>query len=265
MEQHDLPYGIHERHRFDLFLPEKAACTSGVILFIHGGGWSDGDKSAHHADARYFCDLGYICAAMNYRFVTDQLTVFDELDDITSALTAIKQRCAEYGIPIDRLILSGGSAGAHLALMYAYTRRSESPLLPVAVCAYCPPVSCNKANFLLGISGQFEDWKYQILSKCCGVLLSKADFLQEPQQTALKNISPMEYVSESCVPTAVFHGRFDELVPLEHVQEFVRLLTATGIRNDFLIYEQSGHPLDNDPETALQAKQIIHRYALEYF
>ena len=41
----DISYGNHERHVFDLFIPEKAENKSGVILLIHGGGWSNGDKS----------------------------------------------------------------------------------------------------------------------------------------------------------------------------------------------------------------------------
>ena len=65
----DSEYGIHERHRFDLFVPEKLKICDGIILFIHGGGWSQGDKSVHHSDCEYFCKLGYLCATINYRYV----------------------------------------------------------------------------------------------------------------------------------------------------------------------------------------------------
>ena len=261
----DIPYGIHERQKADIFIPEKAVNGSGIILFIHGGGWSDGDKTVHHEDCRHFCNLGYICASMNYRFVTEDLSIFDELDDITAALDAIKSKCAEYGFNISRIILSGGSAGAHLALMYAYTRAEQVPIVPVAVCAYCPPVSCSKPDFLLGISGEFEDWKYSVLSKCCGVSLNKADFMNGIQQRALKSISPEEYVCSSCIPTAVFCGKNDELVPVEHIMNFICMLNKAGVKNDLLVYENSGHALDKNPETAIQAKAIIKNYAEMYF
>lgn len=261
----DVTYGEHERHKMDIFIPENVKSKEGIILFIHGGGWHSGDKSIHHKDARYFCDLGYICAAMNYRFVSDELSVFNELDDITEALKTIKLKVSEYGFNIEKVILSGGSAGGHLSLMYAYTRVEEAPIMPVATCVYCPPVDCSKADFLMGISVGFEDWKYGLLSKCCGVEVNKTTLLEEQQQTALKKISPQEYVSDMVIPTAVFHGKYDELVPVAQVKDFVETLKGTGVKNDFLLYENSSHALDKDPEIALKAKNIIEKYAETYF
>ena len=261
----DIPYGSHERQRVDIFIPENAKSKTGIILFIHGGGWHMGDKSGHSYDARYFCNHGYVSATMNYRFVSDNINVFDELNDITEALKTIKSKCAEYGFCAEKLILSGGSAGSHLALLYAYTRKEEAPVAPVGVCVYCPPVKCEKSDFLLGISGEFEDWKYEILSKCCGLTITKENFLKPEPQKALKKISPAEYVSENCVPTAIFHGKNDELIPLEHIYNFTGLLRGAGIKNDLLIFEKSTHVLDKDPETIDESRNIIEAYAQRCF
>lgn len=260
----DISYGDHERQKVDIFIPENVKKTSGVILFVHGGGWVEGDKSAHHGDAQYFCDRGYISASMNYRYVSETLDVFDELDDITLALEGVKKTCEEYGYSIEKMIISGGSAGAQLSLQYAYTKMDEAPVTPVAACVYCPPVNCAAKDFLVGVSGEFEDWKYEVLSKCCGCRITKETFGDEAQQSALRRISPEVYLSDSSVPTAVFHGKTDELVPIEHTYNFIRLLNEKGIKNDLLIYEKSGHALDKDPDTALKAKQIIEAYAELY-
>ena len=261
----DVSYGTHERHKLDIFIPENPKSTSGVILFIHGGGWVQGDKSGHHHDNDYFVKSGYITATMNYRFVDEDTTVFDELDDITGALKAIKIECSKYGFNIEKSILSGGSAGSHLALLYAYTKAEQAPVTPVAACVYCPPVDCAKPDFLLGISGEFEDWKYGVLSKCCGIQINKENLLEEQQQEALKKISPREYVSEKCVPTAIFHGRIDELIPFSHIEKFINILNEKGVKNDLLIYENSNHALDKDPETASKTKDIIKEYSEKYF
>ena len=85
-------------------------------------------------------------------------------------MKTIKDKCAEYGFSIDKSILSGGSAGGHLSLMYAYTRIDEAPVTPVAVCAYCPAVKLETTDFLMGISGEFKEWKYGVLSAACGLL-----------------------------------------------------------------------------------------------
>ena len=261
----DISYGSHERQRLDILIPQKPKNNSGLILFIHGGGWVEGDKSVHIEDARHFCNQGYISATMNYRYVSENTTVFDELDDITSALKIIKNESEKYGFTLEKLLLSGGSAGAHLALLYAYTRNNEAPIKPVAVCSYCPPVDCAAADFLLGISGEFEDWKYGVLSKCCGIEINKENLFNPPQQEALKRISPQEYVSEKYVPTAVFYGRLDELIPFSHIANFINILDKNGVKNDLLIYENSGHALDKDPDKSIQTKAIIKKYAEMYF
>ncbi len=260
----DIPYGNHERHKLDIFIPENPKCTSGVILFIHGGGWIQGNKAGHHHDNDFFVKAGYITATMNYRFVDENTSVYDELDDITEALKSIKSECKKHGYNIEKLLLSGGSAGAHLSLLYTYTRMKEAPITPVAVCPYCPPVDCSKPDFLLGISGEFEDWKYGVLSKCCGLEINSENLLKPQQQEALKKISPQEYVSKDSVPTAIFHGRLDELIPFSHIEKFINSLNEKGVKNDLLIYENSGHALDKDPDTALQTRGIIEKYAEMY-
>ncbi len=261
----DIPYGAHERHRVDVFFPENVKHKEGIILFIHGGGWQDGDKTIHHPDAEYFCGKGIICASMNYRFVTDELTVFDELDDITSALKGIKEKCSEYGFDIKKLILSGGSAGGHLSLLYAYTRCEKAPVNPVAACVYCPPVIFNEPDFLMGISGEFEEWKFSIISKCCGSEVTENTLLNEKSQSSLIGISPINYVSKECIPTAVFYGKNDELVPVGHIEKFLLSLKDNGIKHDFLCYENSGHALDKDPEIKIKSREIIEDYAEKYF
>ncbi len=257
----NIVYGNHERNRLDIFIPEKVKAPQGLILFIHGGGWQAGDKTAHHPDAEYFCNKGYISASMNYRYVDENVTVYDELDDVNSALGKIKNECAEKGFVIEKVILSGGSAGAHLSLMYAYTRKENSPVKPVAVGAYCPPVDCASPDFCIGLSKEFESWKYAVLSCCTGVKITKNDFLYKPQQEALKKMSPQEYLTKDCVPTAVFHGIYDELVPFGEVENFVGMLDEKGIKHDFVIYENSNHALDKDPDKSIESKKIIEKYA----
>lgn len=261
---YDIAYGEHERHKFDLFIPEKLKSRNGIILFIHGGGWSQGDKRGHYHDCDYFSRLGYLCATMNYRFVSDDFNVYAGLDDITAALKTIKCECEKYGVNAEKVILSGGSAGSHLSLLYANTRLKEAPVTPVAVCVWCPPVNCYASDFLMGISGEFEDWKYGILSKCCGVTVNKENFHNDRPQTALRKMSPAEYVTENHIPTAIFHGKQDAIVPFGHAEDYISLLNEKGIKNELVVYENSDHALDKDPESAIQARNILKKYAEMY-
>lgn len=253
----DIEYGTHERHRLDIIIPETVVKPNGVLLFLHGGGWHKGDKGDSRNALKALADLGFISATMNYRFVTDEINIFDELDDITQALKTIKNTCKEYGYDIKNLVLSGASAGSQLALLYAYTRRSEAPITPVAACVYCPPVSFFKKDFLSFFKGNLEEWKYDLLSKCCGYKYTKETLYNDKTQAALKKVSPIEYVSEDCVPTFIFHGKNDELIPFEHVEEFIEKLNENNIENKIIVFENSGHELDKDPEEWEQSQFMI--------
>lgn len=261
----DVPYGEHERHRIDIYIPESPVKKSGFVLIIHGGGWQSGDKTVHSQDCEYWSGLGYMCGTMNYRYVSENINIFDELDDITSALIAVKGKCAEHGFDVSELVLSGGSAGAQLSLMYAYTKAAESPIKPAAAFVYCPPADCSADDFLLGASGEFEGWKYDIMSKCCGVKITKENFGSETSQAALKRISPISYVSAECVTTAVCHGRKDELVPYNQALTLMNALKEKNISRALITYENSGHALDRDEKTAAEAKKLMESSLKDYF
>ncbi len=260
----DISYGEHERHKLDIYIPETPRITEGLVMIIHGGGWVGGDRSVHIPDAERWSEKGYICGIMNYRYVCKNINVFDELDDIASALKKAKEICAERGCKIKKVLLSGGSAGAHLSLLYAYTRAEDSPLMPVAVFCDCPPVDCSQPDFLMGLSGEFESWKYEVLSFCCSEKINKKTLSGERAQKALQKISPINYVSEKAVPTAVCHGLHDELVPYRQVLEFTDVLNNYNVRHDMLTFKNSGHALDKDPGTRAESWELMQRYIEKY-
>ena len=260
----NVSYGSHERHILDLYMPQTPKTDSGMILFIHGGGWTSFDKTAHTADCKYWSEKGYICATMSYRYVDSHLTVFDELDDITAAMEKIKSICAERGWNLSRALLSGGSAGAHLSLMYAYTEAERAPITPVAVFCQCPPTYCHSDDFLMGIKGEFEEWKYGVLSYCCGTTVSKETLHNADVQEKLLRMSPASYITGRVVPTGVCHGVQDEIVPYNHTLLFLDALEQKGIPHDLLTYPNSGHALDKDPQMDIQAKELMEKYLEKY-
>ncbi|MCR5150962.1 MAG: alpha/beta hydrolase [Clostridiales bacterium] len=260
----DVSYGTHERNIVDIYIPDNPKTREGVVLIIHGGGWKTGDKSIHSADAQRLCSLGYISAAMNYRFVSESINISDELSDITAALQRIKEVCAQYGCNLTKVMLTGGSAGAHLSMLYAYTMTNKSPLEIVALFCSCPPVDCAAPDFLIGINGEFENWKYEVLSDCCSMKITKRNFMSPESQGALKNISPLKYISNSSVPIAVCQGKKDEIVPYNQVVSFVNRLKGMEVTCDLIIYENSGHALGMDPEAAEKANELMNEYIRLY-
>jgi arylformamidase len=107
----DLAYGPHARHRMDLFSAGKSA--RGTLVFIHGGYWRSLDKNMFSWLAAAWVAAGVNIAMPNYRLAPD-VRIDHIVDDIIAATNWLGTDGARYGVPADRLVVSGHSAGGHL-------------------------------------------------------------------------------------------------------------------------------------------------------
>jgi acetyl esterase/lipase len=87
-----------------------------LFIFIHGGGWSFGDKNMASHMAAHFHGLGYAFASLGYRLVP-AATPQQQAEDVAAAIARLVHDAGRLGIDPDRIILSGHSAGAHLAAL----------------------------------------------------------------------------------------------------------------------------------------------------
>ena len=116
----DVDYGMDPRHRLDLFLPPRAAQPRPIFVFVHGGGFVQGDKGA--ADAPFYNNVsawavrqGFVGVTMTYRLAPAHPWPAGSVD-IAAALRWIAQANAVHGGDASRIVLCGQSAGgAHVA------------------------------------------------------------------------------------------------------------------------------------------------------
>ncbi|WP_420479476.1 alpha/beta hydrolase [Brevundimonas sp. FT23028] len=101
--------GSDPKQAYDLYA--NAAATGPVLAFIHGGGWSMGDKSMVHDLPEYAQRHGLTFASIGYRLVP-QVTPREQAQDVAAAVAALRR--THPGRP---LFLMGHSAGAHLAAL----------------------------------------------------------------------------------------------------------------------------------------------------
>ena len=87
-----------------------------LFIFIHGGGWSFGDKNMASHMAAHFHGLGYAFASVGYRLVPDA-NPQQQAGDVAAAIANLVRDAGRLGIDPGRIILSGHSAGAHLAAL----------------------------------------------------------------------------------------------------------------------------------------------------
>jgi len=111
-------YGSHPRQQVDIYAPKDAVDDLPVILFVHGGGWSIGNKRNVEAKPAHFTRSNYIFASAGYRLVPGA-SVEEQAQDIGAALRALIGQANVVGIDPNRIVLMGHSAGAHLAALVA--------------------------------------------------------------------------------------------------------------------------------------------------
>ena len=254
-------YGRHQRQVFDLCLPSGASGEIGLVFFIHGGAWAAGDKDLHEGDLRTWAERGYAAAALNYRYADGRITVDDILSDITDCLSEISALAAtEESLKINAVLLGGGSAGGHLALMYAYKMHEISPIPPVAVISYAGPTELADENFYK--AGELRDSLDKALSKISGAKIKDGDF--EKYREKLDYASPTTYVGAHCVPTLICHGALDDVVPVSNAYTLAECLGQYGITHDLIIFPNSSHGLEADPECSDKANGLFIKYAEKY-
>lgn len=132
-------YANKANNNYDLYVPKTLdkANKHTVILFIHGGAWVSGFKTDVNSYVHEFANKGYITATIKYsllkRTMDDaSLSIFRNLDEIDACIASIKSALGELGFDTSKtnLVIGGASSGAHLAMLYSYSRgqRSELPI-----------------------------------------------------------------------------------------------------------------------------------------
>ena len=260
----DLEYGESERSKLDLYLPEEAyeRETNGVVLFIHGGSWSGGDKSEEELRCRLIASEGYIAAAMNYTLARgedrEEYTVDTVLMEISEALGAVVSYTAELGITVDKAATAGYSAGAHLSMLYSFSSRDTAPVEILFTANMAGPADLTP-----------EIWREEMAIRI-GSLLSGKEITAEmidngESEEILASVSPVFYVSENTPPTILIYGVKDALVTKENCESLVKKFESVGVPYDLFLLPDSDHSLLQNPIKHLKYYQKIIEYCKEYF
>jgi acetyl esterase/lipase len=106
----DLPYGPHERNVLDFWRAEGEGPRP-LIVYIHGGGWTRGDKAQSPEVYTPYLERGISYAAINYRLTPDN-PLPAPVHDAVRAIQFIKSKAKDWNIDPERIALTGGSAGA---------------------------------------------------------------------------------------------------------------------------------------------------------
>lgn len=115
----NVPYGPHDRNVLDLWHPGTRA-PAPVYVFIHGGGFCSGDKSALPEILRSkLLEAGIAVATINYR-LSDTAPYPAAMLDGVRAVQYIRSSAGEWGLDKERLAAGGGSAGSGITFWMGF-------------------------------------------------------------------------------------------------------------------------------------------------
>ena len=146
----NVPYGSHERQVLDFYKAQSDKPTP-LLFFIHGGGWTHGDKATMGGVKAYLA-AGISVVAINYRYTSQAQAagvtppVKAPLEDAARALQFVRSKAAEWNIDKERIAASGGSAGACSSLWLAFHKdmadpKSADPIARESTRLWCVAVS----------------------------------------------------------------------------------------------------------------------------
>ena len=246
----DLSYGEGEANKFDLYLPaDDSKETYGLVVYLHAGGFTSGDKAGAADMLRWLCSKGYVAAGINYTLVSEahpDANVYTQSAEIRDSIPHVLAAAEERGYKIDRMAVAGGSAGHTLAMLYAYRDGPNSPV-PVKLTFGAVGPSCFYP----------EDWGCFGLDKSpegaaalFGVMSGEAitpDMIGTPAyDEAVRNISAVAWIDENSPPTVCAYGAHDKVQAFPASKRLAAALEEHGVPHEYLVFPHSGHGLQND-------------------
>lgn len=250
----NIPYGPGGvRQTLDIYRPrDLPAGGCPVLLQIHGGAWSIGDKATQALPLMYaMASRGWICVAINYR-LSPSVGFPTHLEDCKRGLGWIRRHGADYGMDTGFVAVTGGSAGGHLTALMGLTgnRRELQPDDPEAdtsVQAVIPFYGVY--DFLVRYDQHPNREAYM------NFVLGRVMYQSPEENPALWDLaSPIAQVREDAPPFLIIHGQLDSLASVAEARLFSQKLREVS-REPVVYAELPG---------AEHAFELVHSLRTEY-
>jgi acetyl esterase/lipase len=234
--------------KLDLYLPMDATESrpAPTMIYIHGGGWWSGNKEQAVISLLPWIEMGYAVVNVEYR-LGGAAGAPAAVEDCRCALRWVRNHAKEYRLDPARIVLSGHSAGGHLALMtgllntsagldYACIDRAEGGRgeptaadIPVAAIINWFGITDVK-DLLSGPNAK----TYAV--RWIGSLPNAAD-----RETLAARLSPLTYVRADQPPVFTIHGDDDPTVPYTHATRLRDALVRAGVSNELITVPGGKH------------------------
>ena len=242
----DVKYGNDKRNTMNVLIPKGSNDKTPFILFMHGGAWVSGDKNDVAIVQLALGGAGIASASINYRYASNSIHYPELMNDVNSAVNYIVAHGKDWNVNTNKIAIGGISAGAHMALLYAYHYDSGNHIS--SVISMAGPVDLTNVAFLDGAA------KLNLIggaNKLAGATYVAGKSV--PSQ--FKDASPIQYVKN--VPTLIIHGTGDMVVPYAQAELLADAMKQKSYTHDLMTIDGANHDLGLGNQTT--AKKIADK------
>jgi acetyl esterase/lipase len=220
--------------KLDVFVPRDASAKALVptVIYIHGGGWEGGDKNSSVLRLLPYLEMGW--AAVNVDYRAGPSTAPAAVEDCRCALRWVIRNAQKYKFDVKKLVVTGESAGSHLAL--------TTGMLPSSA----------------GLDGNCtgtEELKVAAIVNWYGVT-DVVDLFEGPNQEGFavrwlgsrpkskeiaQRVSPLQYVRAGLPPILTIHGDADTIAPYNQAVRLHKALDDAKVSNQLLTIPRGTH------------------------
>jgi acetyl esterase/lipase len=245
-------------HKLDVYLPNSPGPFP-AIIYIHGGGWVQGNKSDLSDVAQVYAKRGIAGFSIDYTLAKVNQTAWPQnIDDVIAALSYIKQNAATYHIDPNRIAVLGSSAGAQLASLVGTLQGNEPFLTNTSLSGPIHSQVCLVMNYDgvedLEYVGQNSTENLNLLINIVGNQFGGVTYNQSA--SLWREASPVTYMAAGDPAFVFVHGAEDRIVPIQVAQSFNSKLQTAGVTTHFIQIEAYHDILDNEAIN-LQARYTL--------
>ena len=220
-------YTESERGPVDLnvYYVNDGKTDKSVMVYIHGGGWVQSDRTAHTYYSDVFAKNGYVVVSMDYDLSSEELHLagFTETQ-VAEAFGWVRDNIAQFGADPEDLFVTGGSAGASMALNISY-RINSGDLAATADGTALPRVKAVSVNFpACSMEEMFRNDDLILGKTAHRMTYSYTGCSPEEDPALYESLDPITHVTKQIPATCIFYGTHDTLVPQEATAQLARRL-----------------------------------------
>ena len=255
------------QNKLDVYRPAEDSKPTPVVVVIHGGGWVEGTKEERVLEMMPYLQMGFAAVNVEYRLGRISLAPA-AVEDCRCALHWVFANAKKYNFDPSRVVLQGGSAGGHLALM-------TGMLTPAA--GFDRECRGPDDNYWSENPGTSKDPRVAAIVNWFGIT-DVLDELHGPHAKGYavvwigdqpnadeiaKRVSPISYVTSDVPPIITIHGDKDSLVPYEQAVRLHKALDAAKVPNELHTVpgaDHGGYTFEQNQKAWAAVRQFLQQH-----